>query len=192
MEKYNRKGIFKKDVRAVSAKYQLGNELYNAIKKSGSRPNDFEEGHLTSFQEVLWGNTATERKKAADDTFYFTNCVPQHQRVNAGLWRSLEQYILKTQTIQHGLRVNVVTGPLLSDDDPYYIEKINGQYVKIPCIFWKVVYYPNKRGLNAVGFMMSHTQLLLQDGTITFNKASVKDAVALIAPPPPDSDRRCF
>jgi endonuclease G len=120
------------------------------------------------------GKPNAQRRKAADDTFYFTNCVPQHERLNAGLWRSLEQYILKTQTVQHDLKVTVITGPLLSDSDPYYIKKINGEFVKIPCVFWKVIYYPNKRGLNAVGFMMSHTRLLLQDGTVTFKEADVQ------------------
>ena len=100
----DRKGSFKKDTKAIAAEHQFGNELYNAIKANGFRPNDFEQGHLTSFQEVIWGKTPEERKKAADDTFYFTNCVPQHERVNSGLWRSLEQYVLKTQTIHHGLK----------------------------------------------------------------------------------------
>ncbi|MEO5685694.1 MAG: DNA/RNA non-specific endonuclease [Chitinophagaceae bacterium] len=178
-----RKGNFKKEP-AISADHQFGNELYNAIKATGGRPNDFEQGHLTAFQEVIWGTTVDERKKAAGDTFYFTNCVPQHERVNSGLWRSLEQYILKTQTIGHDLKVTVITGPLLSDNDPFYIEKINGQLVKIPCVFWKIVYYPNHKGLNAVGFMMSHTKLLLQDGTVTFKKTQVRD---LVAPVPADN-----
>jgi endonuclease G, mitochondrial len=170
----DRKGDFKKDETAVSADYQLGQELYDAIKAKGLRPNDFEQGHLTSFQEVLWGNDA-QRKKAADDTFYYTNCVPQHERVNSGLWRSLEQYVLKTETVNHEMKVSVLTGPLLSDKDPYYIEKINGEYIQLPCVFWKIIYYPNSNGLNAVGFMMSHKQLLLKDGTVTFNKTDVKD-----------------
>lgn len=172
----DRQGSFKKDETAISPEHQLGTELYEAIKAKGLRPNDFEQGHLTSFQEVLWG-TPAERKKAAADTFYYTNCVPQHERVNSGLWRSLEQYILKTETVEHGLKVNVMTGPLLSDKDPYYIEKINGEFVKIPCVFWKVIYYPNNNGLNAVGFMMSHKQLLIQDGTVTFDKTKVRKAL---------------
>lgn len=176
-----RKGSFKKDVKAIAADHQLGSELYNTIRAKGLRPNDFEQGHLASFEEVLWGKTADEIKKAAADTFSFTNCVPQHERVNSGLWRSLEQYILKSETIQHGLKVSVITGPLLLDSDPFYIEKINGQLVKIPCVFWKVVYYPNHKGLNAVGFMMSHTQLLLNEGTVTFKKSAVKDGIAAAA-----------
>ena len=64
----------------------------------------------------------------------------------------------------------MITGPLFSDKDPYYIEKINDDFVRIPCVFWKVVYYPNANGLNAAGFMMSHKQLLIQDGTVTYNR----------------------
>ncbi len=171
-----RKGSFKKD-KAIATTQQLGDELYTAIQASGLRPNDFEQGHLTSYQQVLWGKTDGQRRQAADDSFYYTNCVPQHERLNVGLWRSLEQYILKTQTVQHQLRVTVITGAVLSDNDPYYIEKINNEYVKIPCVFWKVIYYPNNRGLNAVGFMMSHTQLLLQDGTVTFKKSAVRESL---------------
>ncbi len=170
-----RTGNFVKDERSVLPEYQLGNELYNAIRAKGNKPNDFEEGHLTSYQEVLWGQ-APEKKQAANDTFYFTNCVPQHERLNSGLWRSLEQYVLKTETVAHGMRVSVITGPLLSDKDPWFIEKINGEYIQIPCSFWKVIYYPNGNGLNAAGFMMSHKQLLLQEGTVTYDKGGVKAA----------------
>lgn len=171
-----RKGSFLKDT-AIAPNEQWGDELYNAIKADHLRPNDFEQGHLTAYQQVLWGASDDERRKAANDTFYFTNCVPQHERLNVGLWRSLEQYVLKTQTVQHNLRVTVITGAVLADGDPYYIKKINGAYVQIPCIFWKVIYYPNSRGLNAAGFMMSHTQLLLKDGTITFKKKAVRESI---------------
>ncbi|MEP7279218.1 MAG: hypothetical protein ABI813_11290 [Bacteroidota bacterium] len=74
----DRKGVFKKDQRAVSPDYQYGNELYNAIKSSGLRPNDFEQGHLTSFQEVLWGKTAAARRKAA-------NIRPALQKLSFGI-----------------------------------------------------------------------------------------------------------
>jgi len=177
-EAIERKGSFKKDEKAILAKYQFGKELYDAIRANGFSPNDFEQGHLTSFQEVLWG-TAAERKKAAADTFFYTNCVPQHERVNTGLWRSLEQYVLKTATLKYGLKVNVLTGPLLLNNDPFYIEKVNNAFVKIPCVFWKIIYYPNDKGLNAVGFMMSHKQLLLKDGTVTYDTNTVKKSRTL-------------
>src|SRR5678816_1980862 len=40
-----RKGDFAKDQTAVSPDHQLGQELYDAIKAKGLRPNDFEQGH---------------------------------------------------------------------------------------------------------------------------------------------------
>jgi len=172
-----RKGTFKKDS-SIDASWQTGNELYSAIKAKDGQPNDFEQGHLTSFQEVTWGKSAAERQHAAADTFYFTNCVPQHERLNVGLWRSLEQYVLKSQTITHGLAVSVITGPLLANNDPYFIKKIDNQLLQIPCIFWKVVYYPSEKGLSAVGFMMSQTQLLQDAGTVTPVKSKVRDMVA--------------
>jgi endonuclease G len=175
-KKIERTGDFKKDINAIAASHQLGEELYDNIQATSARPNDFEQGHLTSFQEVLWGKTDKERKKAAADTFFYTNCVPQHERVNSGLWRSLEQYILKTETVQHGLKVSVITGPLLSDKDPFYIEKVDGSFIQIPCVFWKVIYYPNNHGLNAVGFMMSHKNLIIDEGTATFDKGAVRTA----------------
>lgn len=171
----NRKGSFKKDEKAILPQYQFGKELYDVIRANNFSSNDFEQGHLITFQEVLWG-TAAERKKAAADTFYYTNCVPQHEIVNSGLWRSLEQYVLKTETVQHGLKVNVLTGPLLLNTDPFYIKKVNGALVKIPCVFWKIIYYPNNNGLNAVGFMMSHKQLLLKEGTVTYDRGKVKES----------------
>jgi hypothetical protein len=38
-----------------------------------------------------------------------------------------------------------------------------------------VIYYPNNNGINAVGFMMSHKQLLLKNGIVSFDKANVGD-----------------
>jgi endonuclease G len=179
-KKIERSGSFKKD-KKIAVEHQWGNELYDAIKGTSGRPNDFEEGHLTSFQEVLWG-TSAEIKKAAADTFYFPNCVPQHERVNSGLWRSLEQYVLKKETVDHELKVSVFTGPVLSDKDPYYIQKVNDKLIQVPCAFWKVIYYNNSKGLNAVGFMMAHKQLLLDDGTVTYGKSTVRGAHAAATP----------
>ncbi len=168
-KKIQRSGTFRKDDKNISPDYQWGNELYDAIKASHGRPNDFEEGHLASFQEVLWGK-GSEINRAAKDTFFFTNCVPQHERLNSGTWRSLEQYILKTEAAPNNLKISIFTGPVLSEKDPYFIEPINGQQIQIPLAFWKVIYYKNQKGLSAVGFMMSHKKLLLEDGTVTYKK----------------------
>jgi endonuclease G, mitochondrial len=169
-----RKGHFIKDNLNLSEDLQLGTELYDAITSvSGNGKNDFDQGHLTSYQEVLWGNDE-EKQQAAIDTFYFTNCVPQHSLLNKGAWKSLEQYILKTQTDAHNLLVSVMTGPVLLDDDPFFIYQINGVPIRIPCAFWKVIYYKGVNGLTCVGFIMSHKKLLLKAKTVVFDIKEVE------------------
>ncbi|HEV7782850.1 MAG TPA: DNA/RNA non-specific endonuclease [Chitinophagaceae bacterium] len=172
-EPIERSGKFLKDDN-MDHKYQLGDELYDAIG-GGGRKNDFDEGHLTSFQEVLWGKDPEDSERAGADTFYFSNCVPQHSLLNRGAWKSLEQYVTKKGANNNDIAVCVFSGPLFRPNDPYFIEKVDGHYIQIPCIFWKIIYYRRNGKLNAVGFMMSHEQLLLDEGTVTFEKSEVKD-----------------
>jgi endonuclease G, mitochondrial len=162
----DRSGSFRKDLQ-LDADFQYGEELYDAISGGNGKKNDFDEGHLTSFQEVLWGKKQ-ESKRAGADTFFYTNCVPQHASLNRGAWRSLEQYLVKKAADPNELKIAVMTGPVLLPDDPYFINTVNGDYVRIPCAFWKIIYYKGARGLQAVGFMMSHLSLLLQAETITY------------------------
>lgn len=162
----SRKGRFVKDLINIGAEHQLGSEFYDAI--SGSKTtgkNDFDQGHLISFQEILWGSEE-DKQAAAKDTFYFTNCVPQHSKLNKGAWKSLEQYITKTQTDDHNLRVCVFTGPVLSKSDPLFIKPVDNEDLQIPGSFWKVIYFKGVNGLTAVGFMMSHKDLIFKDGTV--------------------------
>lgn len=171
-EPIERSGHFLKDEN-MDDSFQLGEELYQAIGGRG-RKNDFDEGHLTSFQEVLWGDP-DDCSQAGKDTFYFPNCVPQHQLLNRGAWRSLEQYITKKGADKNELAVSVFTGPVFNARDPYFIKLVRDQFIRIPCAFWKVIYYKGPLGLSAVGFMMSHHDLLFDEGTITYDKDEVEE-----------------
>lgn len=171
-EPIERKGSFAKDIDNLDPSFQLGDELYDAITGRG-RKNDFDEGHLTSFQEVLWG-TNDDMKQAGRDTFYFTNCMPQHSLLNRGAWKSLEQYVTKKGADQQDIKVSVFTGPVFSDKDPFFIKMVDDQLIRIPTVFWKIIYYRNDSGLNAVGFMMSHKDLMLEEGTVTYDRDEVE------------------
>jgi endonuclease G len=173
-EPIERGGSFTKDTQNLDPRFQLGDELYKAIAAGKGRKNDFDEGHLTSFQEVLWGND-TEKQQAGNDTFFFTNCVPQHALLNRGAWKSLEQYITRKGSDEQDARVSVFTGPVLSSNDPFFIKKVNDEFIRIPVAFWKVIYYHHHHHLNAVGFMMSHKELLLDEGTVTYDKEEVQE-----------------
>lgn len=137
--------------------FQWGDELYRAAK------SDFHRGHMTKREDPQWGETKDHAAEAARSTFYFANSVPQVQELNSREWRSLESYILKKQTGQHGLKICLFTGPVLSKDDPYFVTKVAGEYIQIPVLFWKVIYFTKDgKTLNRVGFLMGQKDLLLE------------------------------
>lgn len=158
-KKASRAKSWKKDKRAKP--YQWGLELYRSDK------SDFDRGHMTKREDVQWGDTIGLAQKAADSTFYYSNAVPQHRDLNQQIWRSLEDYILHTETKKNSLKVSVFTGPVLSNSDPVFVTQVKGESVLIPFIFWKVVFYPKPDGqLCRVGFIMSQKRLLIDNGIV--------------------------
>jgi endonuclease G len=158
-KKASRSNNWRKDERAKE--FQWGQELYSAAK------SDFDKGHMTKREDVQWGETPGIAQIAADSTFFYSNAVPQHKDLNQKIWRSLEDYILHTETKKNNLKVCVFTGPVLSSNDPTFVTEVNDQKIKIPIMFWKVVYYPKNDGnIYRVGFMMSQNRLLIEHNIV--------------------------
>jgi len=156
-KKISRQGSWRKDPR-ISKSLQFGRELYGAPK------SDFDRGHMTKREDVQWGDTTGIALNAAKSTFYYTNSVPQHKDLNQDIWKSLEDYILHTETKQKELRICVFTGPVLSSSNPYFVTPINDTQIQIPSLFWKVVLFQKEDGqLYRVGFMMSQNKLLVEN-----------------------------
>ncbi|MGC3944717.1 MAG: DNA/RNA non-specific endonuclease [Chryseolinea sp.] len=160
----DRSGDFKSEPRIETA-FQTGDEFYEG-------KNDiFDKGHLTKYEDVMWGtNSTSELKKLGDITFRFPNCVPQHQTFNRGMWSSLEKYILDQEADKLNLRICLFTGPLLQQSDPVLIEKVNGKSYKVPVLFWKVVIYSQSNKLYGVAFIMSQKTLVKQSGLVKSNR----------------------
>ena len=128
----------------VDKAYQYGPELYSN--------NELDCGHLVRREDPNWGTDASE---ANEDTFHFTNCSPQHKKLNEVTWFHLEDYILKNAT-QYGLKVTVFTGPVFRDDDMLY----RGKY-RIPAEFWKVVAMVKDNGkLSATAYLQTQKNLI--------------------------------
>lgn len=162
-----RKDIFKngndrwrKDPR-ISYKHQWGAELY------GARKSDFDRGHMTKREDVQWGATKVHAKLGAQTTFFYPNSVPQARELNQVLWRSLEDYILHEETLSHGMKVNVFTGPLLMDDDPEFVTEVRRVTVQLPRMFWKMIYYSKRREeLSRVAFLVGQEDILVKKGIV--------------------------
>lgn len=158
-KKANRAPSWKKDERVKE--YQWGQELYSADN------SDFDKGHMTKREDVQWGATPGLAQKAANSTFFYSNAVPQHKELNQQIWKSLEDYILHTETKKKSLKVCVFTGPVLSKNDPPFVTPIKGATILVPSVFWKVVIFPKENGkLYRVGFLMSQKKLLIENGIV--------------------------
>jgi endonuclease G, mitochondrial len=159
-KKIKRKGSWKNDPR-IASEHQWGDALYKAPL------GDFDKGHMAKREDVQWGDADDYAASAAEATFYYTNAVPQHPSLNRKLWKRLENYILHTETNANGLRVSVFTGPVLDRLDPLFVTEVEGQQIKIPTLFWKVVFYTKSDGLlYRAGFLMGQESLLKKAGII--------------------------
>lgn len=165
---------FAADDRLLPA-HQTGDELYNL--HSGFGVNDFDKGHIVKFQDPQWGKEP-EIKRAATDTMRFPNCVPQHQSLNRGAWKSLEDYIIKKFTRKSGAdgqKITVFAGPMLLESDPFYIDAVQGNPFQIPVHFWKVIVYKSRSNRpSAVGFLMSQKAVLLKHNFVVETRAAVR------------------
>ncbi|MDH3638387.1 MAG: DNA/RNA non-specific endonuclease, partial [Gammaproteobacteria bacterium] len=103
---------------------QVGNELY--------RNNKLQRGHLVRRLDPAWGDDREQAEQAIKDTYFWTNCTPQHERFNPRSWLELERYVLDN-AIAHELKVSVFTGPVFRDTDKSYRDH------RIPEDYWKVL-----------------------------------------------------
>ena len=64
-------------------------------------------------------------------------------------------------------RICVQTGPVLQASDPEYSIEVAGQTLKLPVLFWKMVYYLDAtQRLCRIGFLMSQRNLLEKSGLL--------------------------
>jgi len=152
-----RNGTWKRDIRI---KEQYGRELYTAER------SDFDKGHLVKREDPEWGDKTTA-VNAGENTFIYTNCVPQHKKLNQEIWEELENNILHKGALSKKLKISVFTGPVLSENDGVFVTRVNNEDVKIPLLFWKVITWVKTDGKTyAVGFVQSQEKYLLDDRII--------------------------
>jgi endonuclease G len=127
----------------LDKRFQAGPELY--------ANNPLDRGHLVRRLDPCWGSVAVA---ANEDTFHFTNCSPQHSKLNQHDWLEVENYVLNTAD-NADVRISVFTGPVFREDDMLYREYL------LPADFWKIVAFVNKNGqLRATAYLRSQKNYL--------------------------------
>jgi endonuclease G len=134
--------------------------------------NPFDRGHLVRRLDATWGKTVAQAKKHGDDTFHFTNAVPQFFRFNQGkkLWLGLEEFVLD-QLEEDQRKACVFNGPVFDGPeasegelpDPSEPQKADPTFggVAIPKFFWKLMVVRQNQELMATAFVMSQQDQIL-------------------------------
>ena len=103
------------------------------------RNSGWSRGHMAPAGDFKWS------EGAMGDTFYFTNCCPQNQSLNAGQWSTLEDKV-RSWAKKYG-KVTVYTGPIVSSNE---YGTIGENKVVVPDAFFKAVLSGNQ----AIAFVM--------------------------------------
>lgn len=106
---------------------------------SDYRNSGWSRGHMAPAADFKWSS------QAMIETFYFTNCCPQNQSLNAGQWNTLEKKVREWAN-KYG-SVIVVTGPLVWNNE---YGTIGYNKVVVPDAFFKAIL----AGEHAIAFVM--------------------------------------
>jgi endonuclease G, mitochondrial len=137
----------------IPALHQLPDKFFTKDRAA------FDKGHLVRREDVAWGDSYAELRRANGDTYHVTNCSPQVKGFNrsnlGGLWGALENLVLERARAD-GDRYSVFAGPILSEDDPRFagFDDEGKIAVQIPQRFWKVVVATSGNKLQTFAFIL--------------------------------------
>lgn len=134
-------------------KYQLPDVFYT--RDDGA----FDKGHIVRREDVAWGETYDELRRANGDTYHVTNCSPQIAGFNRATlgddnWGDLEDHVLKGAAQE---RYCQFAGPVLDPKDDTFVGAAGGGQkvrVKIPSRYWKVVVARTADGIASFAFLL--------------------------------------
>jgi endonuclease G len=135
----------------IPAIHQLPDRFFTKDRAS------FDKGHIVRREDVAWGDTFEEVRRANGDTFHVTNCSPQvanfNRSVQKGVWGQLENLILKQARTE---KYSIFAGPVFRSDDRFFRGVDDGGVarVAIPRQFWKVVVARSGDELQTFAFLL--------------------------------------
>lgn len=135
----------------IPALHQLPDRFFTKDRAS------FDKGHIVRREDVAWGATFDEIRRANGDTFHVTNCSPQIARFNQsgkkGVWGQLENLILDQAVTE---RYILFAGPVFRSDDPFFqgVDDAGPTRVAIPRQFWKIVVARSGDELQTFAFVL--------------------------------------
>jgi endonuclease G len=110
----------------------------------------YDRGHLSPNYAV----SVCYGEEAQKETFLLSNIVPQLHALNAGLWKDMEQRIMKRYVSRYGT-VWVQVGPVFTPPPDKKVGRI-----PVPSSFWMVIseYEESAHGLRAIAYLVPHEE----------------------------------
>ncbi|MEN9652848.1 MAG: Nuclease precursor [Verrucomicrobiota bacterium] len=110
----------------------------------------YDRGHLAPNYAI----SVCHGEEAQKETFLLSNIVPQLHALNAGLWKDMEQRIMKRYVARYGT-VWVQVGPVFPDPPDRRFGRI-----PVPTAFWMVIseYDEAARGVRAIAYLVPHEE----------------------------------
>ncbi len=142
----------------------------------------WDRGHLTRRTAVTWGNNVDFATKASNDSCAYTNACMQHKNFNQDEWRVVEELVSKFNLAK---KLTVMTGPVFTRTDRFYIREFEDYPVRIPSAFWKIIaYVDTHQNLNTQAYIFfqdipsvksskARSRLKLKDMQVTTTEISL-------------------
>ena len=130
----------------------------------------YDRGHLSPNYAI----SVCYGEEAQKETFLLSNIVPQVHALNAGLWKDLEQRIVRRYVERYGT-VWVQVGPVFTEPAAKKFGRI-----PVPNAFWMVVseYEETTRGLRAIAYLIPHEETW-RDRELTRYVVSIRNVETL-------------
>ena len=112
------------------------------------RGSGWSRGHMAPAGDFKWDDTAM------GDTFYYTNCCPQDEKLNNGSWNVLENRVRAwAKLFDH---VYIVTGPIVGHNQ---YGSIGANEVLVPDAFFKAVLTYYNDTYQGIAFVMFNNSI---------------------------------
>ncbi|NER99628.1 MAG: DNA/RNA non-specific endonuclease [Symploca sp. SIO1B1] len=108
-----------------------------AVKPTDYRGSGYHRGHMAP---------SADRTKSVEDnsaTFLMTNIIPQHEKNNVGVWKTLEAH--SRELVEQGKELYIIAGGLNSKTT------IGSAQIKVPEFTWKVIVVLDTPGIGLNG-----------------------------------------
>lgn len=128
----------------------------NRVGKTNQIPNypyvgtQWDRGHLTRRTAVTWGENQAIAINASNDSCAYTNACIQHENFNEDEWRAVE---LLVSNFKLSDKLTVITGPIFTKADRFYIRDFGDFPVRIPAAFWKIISYVENKKLSTQAYI---------------------------------------